>query len=72
MPSPFFWPGGVVLTNSSTGATSFFSFSFFSFLAPEAAAVGTTALTACLASFSNRLASFLAACELVTQSRVIA
>lgn len=56
---PFFSPGGVVLTNSTTGGASFFSFSFFSFLAPPATA-GAAALRAALAAFSSRFASFLA------------
>ena len=57
--APFFWPVGVVFTNS--GSASFFSFSAFAFFSPAAVFAPTFAdLAASLASFASLLASFFA------------
>jgi hypothetical protein len=58
--SPFFSPSGVGLTHSSAGSSTFFSFSFFSFLGAAGWAEAVDALAACLAAFSASLAAFLA------------
>jgi hypothetical protein len=54
---------GVGLTHSTAGATSFFSFTTFSFLGADEELALVTDFRAALASLSRRFASFFSGCQ---------